>query len=36
MLKFIVDEELNMILKKNQIYRDGKDLTEYFFENKEI
>jgi hypothetical protein len=36
MLKFIVEDELKLILKKNQIYREGKDLTEIFFENKEI
>jgi len=36
MLKILVEEELKISLKKNQIYREGKDLTDFFFENKEI
>lgn len=36
MIKNVVEEEIKWTIKKNQMYRDGKDLTEFFFENKEI
>lgn len=36
MLKIVVEEQLKISLKRNQIYREGKDLIDFFFENKEI
>ena len=36
MIKNVVEEEFKYTIKKNQMYRDGKDINDFFFENKEI